>query len=242
MPRGHPIEEATSTSRPISAMARIRGGHTDPSIIREARPRASSPQDSSQALTILSSKGEVPSSPPQCQYSTQRPPTSPPLEPSHPSGIAPEAIIKRPMVTQPPIEGNTDCRTRSFHFELYFDIEDMRQQSELQDSFGLLQRTWSTSYLGGLLEIHSFYRQGAILDALFRISEGFYFGPHHLIMVVLLHFEEKVHRRKLQRADIIPLLLSRLLCHILEHIGYPTKPHLKRHHHCQEHFTLDKWT
>ena len=82
MPRGHPIEEATSTSRPISAMARIRGGHTDPSIIREARPRASSPQDSSQALTILSSKGEVPSSPPQCQYSTQRPPTSPPPEPS----------------------------------------------------------------------------------------------------------------------------------------------------------------
>ena len=25
-------------------------------------------------------------------------------------------------------------------------------------------------------------RRGAILEALFRISEGYYFGPHHLIM------------------------------------------------------------
>ncbi|RVW12409.1 hypothetical protein CK203_099431 [Vitis vinifera] len=38
----------------------------------------------------------------------------------------------------------------------------------------------------------------AILEALFRISEGFYFGPHHLIMTSLLHFEEKVHRKKLR--------------------------------------------
>ena len=71
-------------------------------------------------------------------------------------------------------------------------------------------------------------RRGAILDALFRISEGFYFGPHHLIMVVLLHFEEKVHRRKLLRADTIPLLFSRLLCQILEHMGYLTEPRLER--------------
>ena len=49
-----------------------------------------------------------------------------PADSQHPSDIAPEAIIKRPMVTQPPIEGNTDCRVRSFLSELYFDIEDMR--------------------------------------------------------------------------------------------------------------------
>ena len=67
---------------------------------------------------------------------------------------------------------------------------------------------------------------------LFRISEGFDFGPHHLIMVDLLHFEEKVHKKQLQIADTIPLLLSRLLCHILEHMGYPTEPHLERRHHC----------
>ncbi|KAJ9707466.1 hypothetical protein PVL29_002481 [Vitis rotundifolia] len=65
------------------------------------------------------------------------------------------------------------------------------------------------------------------------ISEGFYFGPHHLIMAALLYFEEKVHRKKLKRADTIPLLFPRLLYHILEHMGYPTEPHLERRHHSQ---------
>ena len=32
---GHPFEEMTFTSRPISAMECIRGGHTDPSVSRE---------------------------------------------------------------------------------------------------------------------------------------------------------------------------------------------------------------
>ncbi|RVW66773.1 hypothetical protein CK203_065968 [Vitis vinifera] len=40
-------------------------------------------------------------------------------------------------------------------------------------------------------------RRGAILKALFRISKGFYFGPHNLTMTALFYFEEKVHRKKL---------------------------------------------
>ena len=44
---------------------------------------------------------------------------------------------------------------------------------------------------------HSVQRRATILDTLFRILEGFYFGPHHLIMASLIHFEEKVHRKKL---------------------------------------------
>ena len=79
---------------------------------------------------------------------------------------------------------------------------------------------------------HLVQRRGPILDTLFKISEGFYFGPHHLIMIALLYFEEKVHRKKLQRADAIPLLFLRLLYHILEHMGYLIKPHLDRRHHC----------
>ena len=87
---------------------------------------------------------------------------------------------------------------------------------------------------------HLVQRRRAILDALFKISESFYFGPHHLIMAALLYFEEKVHMKKLQWADTIPLLFLRLLCHILEHMGYPTEPHLERHHHYRDHFTLDQ--
>ena len=202
----------------------------------------------------------------------------------------------------PPIEGNYNCRAQPFHYELYFDIEVLRQQPELQDSFSLLQRyhlehlmtpreffylrvamdfyqtmttrdvpsptaihfiidgrqgilearhiaealhipyepavptdfrEWSRmsqwdmvrilsrgtsldSYIirkelsSGMLLVdvmlwsnifslqHLVQRRGAILEALFRISEGLYFGPHHLIMVALLHFEEKVHRKRLQ--------------------------------------------
>ena len=79
------------------------------------------------------------------------------------------------------------------------------------------------------------------MDTLFRISEGFYFGPHHLIMASLIHFEENVHRKKLQRVDTSQLPFSRLLCKILEYLGFPIEPRLERPHLFQERFTLDKW-
>ena len=89
---------------------------------------------------------------------------------------------------------------------------------------------------------HWVQRRGVLLEALFRISEGFFFGPHHLIMTTLLYFEEKVHRKKLLRADAIPLLFPRLLCQILEHLRYPSDPQLKRKRICREIFTLKNWT
>ena len=88
---------------------------------------------------------------------------------------------------------------------------------------------------------HWVQRRGFLLEALFRISEGFFFGPHNLIMAALLYFEEKVHRKKLLRADAIPLLFPRLLCQILEHLGYPSEPHHERKRICREIFTLKKW-
>nr|CAN83913.1 hypothetical protein VITISV_001895 [Vitis vinifera] len=89
---------------------------------------------------------------------------------------------------------------------------------------------------------HWVQRRGVLLEALYRISEGYFFGPHHLIMAALLYFEEKVHRKKLLRADAIPLLFPRLLCQILEHLGYPAEHQHERRHICREIFTLDKWT
>ncbi|RVW37072.1 Transposon Tf2-11 polyprotein [Vitis vinifera] len=91
------------------------------------------------------------------------------------------------------------------------------------------------------LEMHWTQRRGVLLEALYKMSEGFFFGPHHLIMAALLYFEEKVHRKKLQRADCIPLLFPRLLCQILEHLGYPSEPQLEKKRICREPFTLDKW-
>ncbi|RVW61858.1 hypothetical protein CK203_065578 [Vitis vinifera] len=43
------------------------------------------------------------------------------------------------MIVGLPIEGNLDCKDRSFHSETWFDIEALRQQPELRDSFHLLQ-------------------------------------------------------------------------------------------------------
>ena len=60
-------------------------------------------------------------------------------------------------------------------------------------------------------------------------------------MAALLHFEEKVHTRRLTRGDNILLLLPRLLCHVLAHMGFPTDPHSEPRHHCRERFSLDQW-
>ena len=61
---------------------------------------------------------EEPSQPPQAE---------PPTEDSHiPVGIPLETIIRRPMIARPPIEGNLDCRDRSFHLETWFDIDALR--------------------------------------------------------------------------------------------------------------------
>ena len=47
-------------------------------------------------------------------------------------------------------------------------------------------------------------------------------------MTALLHFEEKVHRKDLARAEAIPLLMLRLLCNVLEHLGFLEEPRIER--------------
>ena len=59
---------------------------------------------------------------------------------------------------------------------------------------------------------HTVQRRGAILEALFRISEGYWFSPAELIMTSVFHFKDKVHRRSLSQAESTPLLFPRLLC------------------------------
>ena len=54
---------------------------------------------------------------------------------------------------------------------------------------------------------HYVQRRGAILEALYRISGGYWFSPSELVMTALLHFEDKVHRKVLARAESIPLLM-----------------------------------
>ena len=51
-------------------------------------------------------------------------------------------------------------------------------------------------------------------------------------MTSLMHFEEKVHRKSLVRAESLLLLMPRLLCHVLEHLGFPEEPRIERRVRC----------
>ena len=88
---------------------------------------------------------------------------------------------------------------------------------------------------------HIVQRRGAILEALYRISEGFWFSPTELIMTALFYFEDKVHRRNLTRVESTPLLFLRLLCQVLEHIGFPAEPRLERRRDHEAILTVDRW-
>ena len=88
---------------------------------------------------------------------------------------------------------------------------------------------------------HIVQRRGAILEALYHISEGYWFSPTELIMTALFHFEDKVHRKHLTRAESTPLLFPRLLCQVLEHIDFPAEPMLERRHNREAILTVDHW-
>ena len=86
---------------------------------------------------------------------------------------------------------------------------------------------------------HIVQRRGAILEVLYRISEGYWFSPTELIMTFLFHFEDRVHRWSLPCAESMPLLFPRLLCQILEHIRFPAERRLERRRGCEATLTVD---
>ena len=87
---------------------------------------------------------------------------------------------------------------------------------------------------------HYVQRRGAILEALYRISEGFWFSPSELVMTALLHFEDKVPRKGLARAESIPLLMPRLLSQVLEHLGFPEEPRIERRIRCPQVLSMER--
>ena len=88
---------------------------------------------------------------------------------------------------------------------------------------------------------HTVQRRGAILEVLYRISEGYWFSPAELIMTSLFHFEDRVHRRSLARAESLPMLFPRLLCQVLEHIEFPEEPRIERRRGCETVLTVERW-
>ena len=83
-------------------------------------------------------------------------------------------------------------------------------------------------------------RRGAILEALYRILEGFWFSPSELVLTALLHFEDKVHRKGLARVEGLPLLMPRLLSQVLEHLGFPEEPRIERRIRCPQVLSMER--
>ncbi|WJZ95354.1 hypothetical protein VitviT2T_014130 [Vitis vinifera] len=110
--------------------------------------------------------------------SEPQPPQPPAIESHIPSRMTPEVVIKRPIVTQPPIEGNLDCRARPFHSELCFDRATFRLQPELRDSFHLLQRY----HLEHLMTPKDFFYPHVALDFYQSMT------THHVRDPIVIHF------------------------------------------------------
>ena len=109
------------------------------------------------------------------------------------------------MFTSDQILGNVDLRARDFHGEPFYDVLALTTDPRFRDSMRLI-----TQY--------------SLLP----------FSPSDLVMTSLLHFEEKVHRKGLARVEELPLLMSRLLSQVLEHLGFPEERRIERRISCTQ--------
>ncbi|RVW88306.1 hypothetical protein CK203_038681 [Vitis vinifera] len=95
-------------------------------------------------------RGGYASAPQSSQRVAPIPPRSPPTKKAKTSEPGQSSRAPRDSQSPPPptrcpiasspIEGNSDCRSRAFHVEAYFDHSILRQQLELRDSYRLLER------------------------------------------------------------------------------------------------------
>ena len=53
-------------------------------------------------------------------------------------------------------------------------------------------------------------------------------------MTALLHFEEKVHRKDLARAEAFSLLMPTFLSQVIVHLGFPEEPRIERRVSCPQ--------
>ncbi|KAL6312402.1 hypothetical protein AAG906_020020 [Vitis piasezkii] len=137
-------------------MPKTRGGHT------------SAPQSSERAALADTIRGEhLPHLWPlldstSAGESSRAPRDSQPQPPS----------TRRPRPSSP-IEGNSDCRSKAFHVEAYFDHTILRQQTDLRDSYSLLERY----HLVPFMTPPQFFYPRVVLDF---TAYDYSWSPYHL--------------------------------------------------------------
>ena len=59
-------------------------------------------------------------------------------------------------------------------------------------------------------------------------------------MSALLHFEDKVHRKGLARAEGLPLLMPRLLSQVQKNLGFLEEPCIERRIRCPQVLSMER--
>ena len=59
-------------------------------------------------------------------------------------------------------------------------------------------------------------------------------------MTALLHFEDKVHRKGLVRAEGLPSLMPRLLSQVVEHLGFSEEPRIEGRIRCPQVLSMER--
>ena len=59
-------------------------------------------------------------------------------------------------------------------------------------------------------------------------------------MTSLMHFEDRVHWKGLAQAESLPLLIPRLLCQVLEHLGFPEEPRIEMRVRCPQFLSMER--
>ncbi|RVW23239.1 Retrovirus-related Pol polyprotein from transposon 17.6 [Vitis vinifera] len=139
--------------------------------------------------------------------------------------------IRRPMLTQPPIEGNLDSGACT-------DIQPAEEipHGAPADS----ERLFLPKGSHGFLSIHDnqTVRDPTLIHFTIDGRHGI-LGARHIAEALQIPYEPT----QFDNLELGPILLSWrwLLCQILEHLGYPSEPQMERKRICRELFTLDKW-
>ena len=105
---------------------------------------------------------------------------------------SPSSAIKRPLFLYTPIAGNTNCSSKEFYDENFYDIPAFTNQSELQDLMGLIHRY----SLEPFMTPHKFFYQRVVIDFYQTMTSR---GERHL---TALHFTTDDRKGILRTTDI----------------------------------------
>ncbi|RVW87524.1 Retrovirus-related Pol polyprotein from transposon 17.6, partial [Vitis vinifera] len=134
---------------------------------------------------------------------------------------------RRPMLPQPPIEGNLDCRTRAFHSELCFDLAAFRVRPKLAQSFQLLRSI-------GPKEGEFSWKLCTRCQK--DSSLGLIISSWQPFSILKRRFTERSFREQIAFPP-----LPKATMPIFGASGIPSEPQLEKKRIFREPFTLDKW-